>query len=209
MKHLLIICFATVGLIATACVTVILFGRSRPSIDLVSAAGLNYCGTQVCFRGVALGTDWKNAMEKLTPNADYFGRDSLEVETPDFIYDMTLDYNQPVVGQLGSGSTNDFTLLLGDIVARYGPPCLVSYVLDTNDFTNQITISYPQFDIQTPPLTPDVMKSFDFNDKSWWLDPRMPIQYIDFHLENGVCATPEQIVHTSEVTRWYGFRTRR
>src|SRR5579859_3996280 len=104
MKRLLVFCGSIITLIGIACGSAILFGHTRPPIDLVSAAGLNYCGSQVCFRGVALGTDWKNALEKLTPNADYFGRDSLQVETASFIYDMTLlDSDHPIVGQIEGG----------------------------------------------------------------------------------------------------------
>lgn len=199
MKKLLVVCGLMTAMIGIVCISSITMGQSYQPVDLVSAAGLSYCHTQICFRGIALGTDWYTAMAKLTPNVDEFRRYAIQVNTTDAVYNMTpLDSDQTLVGQIEVGPTIGFGLHLGDIVGQYGAPCLVSYLTSVSGFV-QLILIYPQFDVVTPRF--HVTGSTGF----WTLDPGMSVVYADFYVSSGGCATPDQYPTNVQSVAWHGF----
>jgi len=201
MKQLLVFCGLTIAVFGIMAIGIITIGRSYPPINLVHAAGLDYCGAQVCLHGVALGTDWKNAMEKLTPSANFFGRDSLEVITPSVIYDVaaSLIDNQFKVGQIASEPNDGLILLLGDVVGQYGAPCLVSTLISTTGDV-QITINYPTFAVVTPRFDSTRSQAL-----GWKLAPQMPLEYVDFNMFQDNCAIPGQLPTDTKDIVWHGF----
>jgi hypothetical protein len=201
MKRLLVFCALPFILLAVGCALAILLGRSQPPIDLVRVAGLSYCHAQVCFRGVALGTDWESAMEKLTPNVNDFRRYTILVNTTDAVYDMTpLESDLSLVGQIEVGPTISFGVDLGDIVGQYGAPCLVSYLAPPFGGV-QISLIYPGFDVVTPRF--DVTENNTLGFQS--LDPVMPIAYADFYLGDDNCPISAQLPNHTSVVAWRGF----
>jgi hypothetical protein len=142
-----------IGLIsslAVFCIMAIVYGRVGSIPDPITRIGLGRCGIVACFRGAIPGwTDWSKVKVDLglVKHNQMFEHQIFVPLGSDGGAALYPSMDGRTVGLIYIAVPSDISLMVGDIVNQFGPPCVLTVPIRPDYLT--LTLYYPRLIITT------------------------------------------------------------
>jgi hypothetical protein len=179
---------------ALACTVAIVFGRTRPHLNVASALGLQLCENRTCFWGIVPGrTSWADAKTLY--------KDSPEVKIRLSEGEIVLlpDQRRKTVAAIMINPSPGHQITAGEIISLYGAPLCV----EIGRFSGKLILRYDTLDVTLKfadnDFSPDIpVRALAIWDMTWRLDThddpcRLSLTYLSIHEGEVVLRT------------WHGF----